>query len=243
MSSVTTTPDAAGPADGDGSGARFDFILWFDLNRKAILGGLAAILLIAVAALFWRWQRESRETEANHALIAATGLGASVTSESLAKVADDYKGTAAAERARLMVGGKLFEEGKFKESLEQFERWESDYPNGVMGATASYGKAASFEALGRTNEALSSYQVVIGAFASDPLATAARLARGRLQEGLGQWATALQTYEDAGRTAGAVWASSVAGARARLLAKHPELERPAPGKAQATNAPALPAKP
>jgi TolA-binding protein len=223
-SSFPTLP--AGTSEPD-----FDLITWLEVNKKTLLAVLAALVLATVVTMFVRWQHTNAEAEANRALLAATikeTPGAAADSATLLKIADEHAGTRAAERARLLAATQLFAEGKPAEARAQFEKFNADYPDSSLAGTAALGIASSFDAENKSAEAVAAYQRVIGSFGTEPVAAQARLAKALLHEAANQPEQALALYDELAKspTAGAE-AQAAMVARARLLQKHPELDKPA----------------
>ena len=83
-----------------------------------------------------------------------------VSASEFANVANQYRGTGAAERAGLLGAGALFTEGKYTEAQTEFNKFLSGYPDSSWAGEAAYGVAASLEALNKRDEALTAYQNV-----------------------------------------------------------------------------------
>ena len=97
--------------------------------------------------------------------------------------------------------------------------------------TAAYGVAASLEAQGKTDAALTAYQNVQSRYPKSALVDEAKLAMARLYETKNQPELALKTYDEVARPGATGSASTQAMLRKQqLLAAHPELAK--------TNAPA-----
>ena len=234
MSSTTVTPSPAAP---EPSAPEFDFLTWFEVNKKILVAALAALVLAVITVMIVRWNRDHAEADASQALLVASTPAtpeAALSSQALLQVAEAHRGTHAAERARLLAAGQLFSEGKYAEAQTQFERFNADFPENPLAATATLGIASALDAQGKTADAIAAYQRVIGSFAGDPAAVQAKFAKAGLHEANHQSAEALAIYDDLLRTAGS---QQVLLARGRLLQLHPELDKPA------TNAPVVPATP
>lgn len=223
MSSTTATPSPTTP---EKSEPEFDFLTWFEVNKKLLAATLAALVLAVITVMVVRWNRDREEAEASRALLAASTPAtpeAKVSSQALLQLAEAHRGTHAAERARLLAAGHLFAEGKYAEAQTQFERFGADFPDSALAGTASLGVASALDAQNKTNEAIAAYQRVIGSFGTEAVAIQAKLAKAGLLEANRQSAEALALYDDLLRTAGS---QQVLLARARLLQLHPELDKP-----------------
>jgi tetratricopeptide (TPR) repeat protein len=222
----TPAPDGVAEAPG------FDFLTWIEVNRKAITGGLAAFVVIVLALMVYRWSGERKEAEANHALLAATSpanpAAAKPTVEQLQKIASDYHGTKAAERAELLAADELFKAGKFSEAQSAFGAFLTQFPTSPLAGFAAYGAAASMEAAGQTNQAVDAYKRLAVEYSGEAVAVQGKLGQARLLDAAGQAAQALAIYEEVFRdsAAGALGQLALAG-KSEILAKHPELEKAA----------------
>ena len=102
--------------------------------------------------------------------------------DALQKVAKDYEGTKAAERALLTSAGVLFTEKKYADAEAQFAQLTRAYPDTVWAAEATLGVASSLDAQGKTPEAISKYEEIRRRFASSAIIDDAKLALARLYE-------------------------------------------------------------
>ena len=225
---MSTTTEASVPAHAPGEpDIPFDFLTWFELNRLRIALGLAVVVVGVVGFLFIRWQKDQTELAADSALMALIGsetAASPVSSKALLAVAESHSGTRAAERAQLLAAGRVFSEGKYSEAQSMFEKFNVDFPESTMAATAFLGIATALDAQNKTNDSISAYQRLISGFATDPLALRARVNKAHLHEGLNQATTALSLYEEVARSASTdPIGQEAAIARARLIAAHPEL--------------------
>lgn len=238
VSSSPTTPESPG--------REFDFLTWFEVNKKLILALLGAVVLAVIVLMVLRWKGDQAEAEASRALLAAATPatpGAAVSSQAFLQVAEKNPGTHAAERARLLAAGQLFAEGKFADAQTQFEKFVADFAASPLLSTALLGTASALDAQNKKDAALTAYQGVITGYGKDAVATQARLALARLHEEAGQGARALALYDELAKDSGGLGLQQVMIARARLLQLHPELEQPAGTNAfVAPAAPALPAR-
>lgn len=206
----------------------FDFLTWFELNRTRLALGLGFVVVAVAGFLYFRWQKDQGEIAADSALMALIGSETAtnpVSSKALLAVAEAHSGTRAAERAQLLAAGRLFSEGKYSESQAMFEKFNVDFPDSAVAATAFLGIATALDAQNKTNECIGAYQRLIAGFSTDPLALRARINKAHLHEALNQATTALGLYDEVARTAPSDRIGQEAAiARARLIVRHPELE-------------------
>ena len=154
--------------------------------------------------------------------------------------------TPAGERASLYAADRLFSEGKFPEAKARFEKYLAANPTSPAAATALMGVAASQEAAGETDKAISTYGQVLSLHGSAPEAQQTKLALGMLHELKKQPELALRQY-DAVLSAkpATVWRMEAEMRREQLVRLNPQLVAGTPVVAPAstlvlpaTNAPA-----
>src|ERR1043166_7619484 len=93
---------------------------WAHQYRKEIAWGVAGAVLIGLITGFVIWRHDENQANANNALSQAFSQAqenpAGASPDSLLKVASDYSGTPAAQRALLLAGVNYFNEHKFPEA-------------------------------------------------------------------------------------------------------------------------------
>jgi predicted negative regulator of RcsB-dependent stress response len=221
------------------SGRLFDLLAWLELNKKLLLYCALGAVAIGFVAFAYNLSREQAELKASSALLELrTPLGGEETAKPPAaadflRLAKEFSGTDSGARAALLAAGALFEEGKYAEARNQFEKFLSQTGEGPFAPTAAYGVAVCLDALDKTNEALAAYQGVLNRYPKAPVAAQANLALARLYEASNQPEQALKIYEYLSRSDNvSPWSSDAAERREYLLLKHPHL-----AEAKATNAP------
>ena len=236
-----TSPTAA-PEMPETQGPEFDFLTWFEVNKKLLSILLGVVVVAVVAGMFIRDRRAAAELAANQAVISLSSA-TNTTSAAYLEVARTHKGTRAAERATLLAAGQRYSEGKYAEARGLFESVASEFPNSPTVATALLGVAGSLAAEGKSQDAITAYQRVITAFPGDAVSLRARLSKAHLLEAANQFDQALALYEEVTKdpTAGIAMQSAYQS-RAKLLQKHPELDKSA-SATNAVKAPAAPVKP
>ena len=223
----------------------YDLLAWLELNRVKV----ATMALILVAVGFgiatMRYLAEQKELKASAALLAlkvpvsANTNTPPVSAASLTKVAEEFSGTSAAERARILAASALFTEGKYSEAETAFKAFLNEHPESPWRATAAYGVATAQEAQNKP-DAVTSYQTVATSYSRSSLADDAKLALARIHEQKNQPAEALRIYnellapvpgsmdqESPNRTA--------SERKEALLRAHPELAANAATNASAAN--------
>jgi len=184
--------------------ALYNFLGWADVNKKRIATFLAAIAIVGIVAAFFVWRSGQREAEASEALSElravqiAPNVQAVPASEYL-RVAEANANTVAGTRALLMCAGALFNEGKFAEAFQQFDRFTKEHSESAMRPEATLGAAASLDAQGKIPEATASYKEVMDRFPNSPSATQAKFAIARLYEAQNKPDLAIKLYMELGR--------------------------------------------
>lgn len=215
----------------------YDVWAWAEENRRNVLVGFVALLVVAAALTVYLWRRGQTEIAANTALLqlrvpadaAATSTGP--TASEYLSVIDRYRGTEAAERALLLAAGALFTEGKYADARSRFEQFLNGNRNHELAPIAAYGVASSLDAEGKQDEALSAYQRVLSAHSNSSVADDSKLAIARIHMAKDQPQQALKAIEDLTSPTRAAGPDAQAVAlKDEILAKHPELA-PAPTNA------------
>ena len=231
----------------------YDVLAWLETNKKPLIIAFVVAVLIGFGIAVYRWKSDQTELAASDALLGLKAqlgpgdVGTPTEAAAYLKVARDFPGTDAADRALLLAAGALFTEGKFTESKAQFSAFVHDRPQSPFAATAAYGEAVCVEALGKQDEALGDYQSLAVRFPNSSVLESAKLAAARILEAKNQPESALRIYDELSRSGGAGMAGMSSEALARkqsLLAKHPELAKtnaPPAAVSPSTNSAPVPA--
>ena len=179
----------------------YDLLAWFEVNKQkvAVIAVLAVTVGFAIAA--YRYFAQQKELKASDALLMLKPLLIPPTNTSPAqasaffKVADEFKGTSAAERAQFYGATVLYTENKYSEAETQFNRFLKEHEGSPWAAAATYGVAAAQEAQGKA-EALASYQNVFARYPQSAEAEEAKLAVARIYEVRNQPEQALRIYNE-----------------------------------------------
>lgn len=210
----------------------YEVLAWLETNKKslAIAFGVAVVVGFGIAA--YRYSTHQNELAASDALLklrASPDRSDSTPPAAPAaylKVAEEYSGTGAGERALLLGASALFTENKYAEAQNEFARFLREQPQSPFAATAAYGIAAALEAQGKQDAALTEYLNLSVRYPNSTVLDEAKLAIARIQEAKGQPALALRAYDELLRLGTMSPASSEARSRRQaLLTKHPELAK------------------
>jgi len=214
-----------------------EFLAWLEVNKIRVITVAGIIAAVVALLALYRWHKGEVELQANTALLktlSEAGRGEAaprVAPAALLKIATDFSATSAGTRALLLGAATLFDEAKYAEAREQFEKFLAQYGDTSFAGTAAYGVAACLDAEGKTNEAVTAYQNVVARYGNSATATQARLALASLYEARKDYHQAVRLYaEVAGPAAQSLWGAEAAQRREELVRQHPELAR--------TNAPA-----
>jgi len=206
---------------------------WLEANAKRLAFGAALAVIAIFVFTFYTYRQNQREIAAGEALTQAnlSDTGAQLAAACL-KIAADYAGTAAAQRARLQGATVLFITGKYADAQTQFQMFLDAYPDSFFTAQATLGLASSLDALGKTDQAVSAYQRASNQTSDLNAALNAKFSLARIDEAQGKLAEAQRLYGEVARTFGNSSLGSEAGLRAMdltaRLPKAPATPAPAP---------------
>lgn len=209
----------------------YDFLAWLEVNKRRLVTIIAVVAVLALAISYSLYRKNQREIAADAALLklglplVQTDAAPTATAKDFEKMAVDFSGTAASERALLESAGLLFSENQYPEALNQFKKFQAEYGSSRLLGIAAIGVAASLDAQNnKMDEAITAYKDVLVRFPSESVAGQARIALGRLYEAKKQPDVALKYYDDilkAGVRSG--WANEAGEFREMLLAHNPNL--------------------
>jgi TolA-binding protein len=187
--------------------AAYFFKLWPKIEANWIRIAMGGGVIIAAAMLisFYSWQRDQKEIVAGRALTqlilsaprnAADGQAA----DGFLKVAGDYPGTAAGQRAWLQGATLLFAAGRYADAQTQFQKFLDAHPDGLFAAQAALGVAASLDAQGKMDLAAAAYQRVMKNYSDALTANSAKFALAQIDERQNKFTDALNLYEEIARS-------------------------------------------
>ncbi|MDI9401892.1 MAG: tetratricopeptide repeat protein [Limisphaerales bacterium] len=210
------------------SGKLYELWAWYEANRKRVHTWAAIITLVGVAVAYAIWSAEQKQMNANTALFRLGEplniiAGGEVPAESLLKMAEQYAGTSASERAAAQAGALLFQAGEYQKALDTFTEFSQKYPKSDLAASAAYGIAVSQDALGKDEEALMAYQSVIQKYPL--LADLSKINMASIYESKGELDKAVLLYDEISKTLHRGWASMAMSRAREIRLEHPELEK------------------
>jgi TolA-binding protein len=206
----------------------YDLLAWLEVNKRKVAGVALAAVVAGFIIYTWSYMKGQKDLKASTALLdlrpsmATSTNNPPVPASSFDKVAAEYPGTSAAERAELLAATALFTEGKYPDAQTRFSKFVNDHPQSPWGSEAQYGVAAALEAQSKTNEALNAYQQVITAYGTSSVAGDAKLAQARIYEEQQKPEQALRLYNEllpTGSAAGRMPARSEAFSKREALYK------------------------
>ena len=223
--------------------ANYFFKLWpkIEANWIRIALGGGVIIVIAMLISFYSWQRDQKEITAGkvmaQSMMTAPRNGSGGQQADLfLKIARDYQGTSAGQRALLQGATLLFEAGRYADAQTQFQKSLDAHPDSFFAAQAALGVATSLDAQGKTDLAAGAYQRIINTSSDVTAASSAKFALAQIDERQNKLTDALNLYEDLLRNNPNSSQASEAGLRAMEL----KMKLPA---APPSTAPAAPFKP
>lgn len=220
----------------------YDLLAWLHANRQKVIRISAVVLAVGAVVGGYLWYKNYKETSAAEALSilpppsSATGAPAHNAAEAqpYLKIAEDYSGTAAASRALLVAGGILFDAGKFDQAGAAFERLVREYSGSPLLTQAMVGLGSSLEAQGKTADAVARFDAIVRQHPSDPVIPQAKSALARLYVAQNKPELAMRLYEEMTRAnINDTWTAEASIQLQELLAKYPNLKKPAPAPAPA----------
>ncbi len=208
---------------------------WFEANKIRLLWG-GGIVVVAVGLFYFRFNRQAQnEIDAG---VALTQLMLSDPRNSTAenqaglflKVAGDYRGTVAGQRAMLQSAALLYQGRKYADAQARFQEFLNQYPDSTLAPQAALGVAACLDAQGKTDTAAAAYQRVFNSYSDPGPAAFARFRLAQIDEQLGKGTEALNLYEDVAHSSSGSTLGSEAGLRAMELkmTSAPAAAHPAP---------------
>jgi TolA-binding protein len=206
----------------------FRLLPWIEANLKRIAFGAAFVLIAVFIFSFYSYRQNQREIAAGEALTqAGISGGGGQLAEACLKIATEYAGTPAGQRALLQGATVLFTTGKYADAQTQFQKFLDTYPDNFLSPQATLGVAASLDALGKTDLAVSAYQKAASQTADLSVVANAKFSLARIDETQGKLAEAQKLYGEVARTYANTSLGSEAGLRAmELNAKLPKAPAP-----------------
>lgn len=178
----------------------FELLTWLEVNKRRLIIGAVVVAVVSSGLSIYNYQRKQTEFAASDKLVRlGTGRDSRPTAGDYLKVAEEYPGTPAAERALIQAAGAYFTEGRHNDAKARFEQYLKDYPAGGMRGIASLGAAACLDEMNKLDEALAAYQGVVSGYGSDPVVHQAKLAMALVYLAKKQPAQAYKIYDELSR--------------------------------------------
>jgi predicted negative regulator of RcsB-dependent stress response len=219
-------------SDATSSATFYKLWAWFETNTKQVLTGTVVILFLGVIVWFFIWRQGEKKVEAGEALSQAfmpqvTGEGRTQDPGSFLKVASEYSGSEAGAQALLLGAAALFDQGKYSDARQQFEKFTRENHGSQFMSQAFLGIAASLDAEGKANEAATAYKSLIDRYSSENVIPQAKFSLARIYLGMNKPEDAFRLYEDVARTDSFGQLGSESAVRAEeLKTKYPQLAPP-----------------
>ncbi len=207
----------------------FKLWAWFEANLKVIIIATGVFAAVLFLYSLYSYKQSQKSIAAGEALTQAVmSSNGGQLAEACLKIASDYPGTPASQRALLEGGSALFTAGKYAEAQPQFQKFLETYPDNYFTPQAQLGVAASLDAQGKSDQAAIAYQRAAGQTADASVALSAKFALAQIAETQGKPADAVRLYEEITRAYPNTSMGSEAGMRAvELKTKLPAAPAPA----------------
>jgi predicted negative regulator of RcsB-dependent stress response len=211
----------------------YEFLAWLETNKKGVIMAFVAAVVVGFGIATYRWKSNQTEMAASDALLAlkqptpaAGETSPPVQASAYLKVASEYPGTAAGQRAILLAAGALFTEDKYTDAQGEFAKFVRERPSSPFAAEAAYGVAACLEAQGKQDDALAAYQNLSVRFPNSSVLEDAKLGVARIYQAKNQPSAAARVYDELIKSGSmSSTASEAFMLREALLAKYPDLAK------------------
>lgn len=171
---------------------------WLEQNAKTLIVIVVAAVVVVGGYFFVQAQHEQNEVNAGEALTTLMANppagGPQASAAALTALASKYSGTPAAVRAQLQGAAMFYSLGNYSNAQTEFEKSLGANSGGQEAAIAQLGLAASLEAQGKQDAAITAYQRVVTGYPSSPCSIPANYSLGRIFESQGKLSEALSYY-------------------------------------------------
>ena len=178
-------------------------LMFYEDNRQVVYGigfGLLALVL-AVPGYMYYQQQQSKQANKMLGQILPTyeqgnydqALNGAGERAGLLTISDEYAGTTAGNLATFYAANALYEQGKYDEALQHYQRFEKS--NDFIGASAYAAEASIYESRGEYEEAGSKYEQAAAQYENKLTAPRYLLEAGQAYEDAGNYSAAEQAYE------------------------------------------------
>lgn len=178
---------------------------WFEANRKRLIYLAVGAVVVLFIWYFLATQREARSVQAGQAytqlqMSLASSLTAQQVTDAYLKLAAQYAGTPAAERAQLQASAVLYNAGRYDDALAQFQKFLTANSGSLLASVAHLGAGASLEAAGKLDGAVTEYRAVATGFPNSSEALPAKFSLARVLEAQGKLSDASSYYQEVTRS-------------------------------------------
>lgn len=180
-------------------------LVWMN-HRGILLGGIAAVILIAAIVV--------GVTASRHATELASGALLDSASDQAGwnEVISKYPHTPAAADAMLLLAASLRDSGKLEESDALYSRFAETFQSSLLAVSGPIGRASNARVAGKPDDALSDYQQAAAAYPQSYGAPFALFSQARLLAQQGKMAEATQVIRALGSTYPGSVSAQAAGA-------------------------------
>jgi predicted negative regulator of RcsB-dependent stress response len=195
---------------------------WFEANRKRLIYIAGGVFVVLFVWYFITTQQAQKAVDAGQAYTKMQlNLPPNPTAPQLAdaylKLADQYAGTLAAERAQLQSAAVLFSAGRYEDAQAKFQKFLGANIGSSLAASAKLGVAASLEAQNKLDLAATEYRAVTTSYPNSAEALPAKFSLGRVLEAQGKLSEAGSYYQEVTRSPLAGSLASEAAQRAAQI--------------------------
>ena len=176
---------------------------FFDKHRRAVYGGLAALVLLVVLGVAYTVYQNQQGEEARRLLGEVIGLyeqgnyqaALSGTGQvvGLQQIADEYGGSQAGNLARFYAADALYQLGEYDRALEYYQAFDKE--ENLLGASAYAGEAAIYENQENYEQAGERYEQAALFYANDVTSPEYLLYAGQAYEEAGAFQQAREAYQ------------------------------------------------
>jgi predicted negative regulator of RcsB-dependent stress response len=170
---------------------------WIEAHKTRLIAGAAVLVVVIFFISFHSYRSGQREIAAGRALTQLSVTPGGAAAAACLKIADEFPGTVAGQRALLQGAALLFEAGKYTEAAADFNKFLDANPRSVLASQAALGLATSLDVQGKP--ASTEFQAVINMSSDPAIVSAAKFALGRIKEAQGKLDEARTLFEDVAR--------------------------------------------
>jgi tetratricopeptide (TPR) repeat protein len=157
----------------------YNFLGWFEENKKLVYGGIAVFVVIIAAVVFYGINKKENNVAAGTALtkilptyesgayLQAIDGDPAKKMLGLKKIAEDFAGTENGEAAKIYVANALSYLGKSEEAFKYYDDYSGGNP--IFKAAAEYGKAGYYEVKKELEKAVEGYEKAASLSKENPM--------------------------------------------------------------------------